>query len=108
MRNLRKGSGPVRAGGLPHGSVARPPLFRLLVLLLALAAGCGRRRDCPRCETLVIAATGEPAALLPPLVGETVGRDVSDLIFERLAELPGGASPLDSSAYRPALAQRWE
>jgi peptide/nickel transport system substrate-binding protein len=56
----------------------------------------------------VIAATGEPATLLPPLVGETVGRDVSDLIFERLAELPGGASPMDSSAYRARLAERWE
>jgi peptide/nickel transport system substrate-binding protein len=41
-------------------------------------------------------------------VSETVGRDVSDLIFERLAELPGGSSPLDSSAYLPRLAVRWE
>ncbi len=76
-------------------------------LQLALS-GCAKEASCPRCDTLVIAATGEPSALLPPLVGETVGRDVSDLIFERLAELPGGSSPLDSSAYLPRLASRWE
>lgn len=61
----------------------------------------------------MIAAVGEPTSLLPPLVGETVGRDVSDLVFERLAVLSrsgtgSGASPLDSSAYRPGLAIAWE
>lgn len=75
---------------------------------LLLISACGKAPPCARCGTLVIAATGEPSTLLPPLVGETVGRDVSDLIFERLAELPGGASPLDSSAYQPQLATRWE
>jgi peptide/nickel transport system substrate-binding protein len=88
--------------------VARLPLLAAAALGILLAAGCARPAPCDRCDTLVIAATGEPAALLPPLVGETVGRDVSDLIFERLAELPGGASPLDSSALRPRLATRWE
>ncbi|HEV8151090.1 MAG TPA: peptide ABC transporter substrate-binding protein [Gemmatimonadales bacterium] len=76
--------------------------------LIWCGTGCGERQPCARCETLVIAATGEPATLLPPLVGETVGRDVSDLIYERLAELPGGASPLDSSLYQAGLAERWE
>jgi peptide/nickel transport system substrate-binding protein len=41
------------------------------------------------------------------LVGETVGRDVSDLVFERLAQLRPSASPIDSDGYRPALAARW-
>jgi len=91
-------------------SVARPPLWcrGVLAALGVAVAGCGKPAPCVRCGTLVIAATGEPGALLPPLVGETVGRDVSDLLFERLAELPGGHSPLDSSAYQPRLAVRWE
>ncbi len=75
--------------------------------LLALAS-CGPPRECLRCDTLVIAATAEPAALLPPLVGETVGRDVSDLVFERMMVLRGGRSPADPSAFVPALASRWE
>jgi peptide/nickel transport system substrate-binding protein len=56
----------------------------------------------------VIAATGEPSQLLPPLVVETVGRDISDQVYERLADLAPGGAPIDTAAYRPALASRWE
>lgn len=92
-------------------SVVRSPRSRLLLgigLGVLGVAGCGDRPNCTRCDTLVIASVGEPDGLLPPLVGESVGRDVSDLIYERLADLPGGGSPLDSSALAPRLASRWE
>jgi peptide/nickel transport system substrate-binding protein len=79
----------------------------LLVGLLILAA-CSSGAPCPRCDTIVIAATGEPQSLLPPLVVETVGRDISDQIFERLADLSPGAAPIDTAAFRPRLAERWE
>jgi peptide/nickel transport system substrate-binding protein len=65
-------------------------------------------KNCPRCNTLVIAATGNPDALLPPIVGGTLGRDISDLIYERLAALPAHAPPADSSVYSPGLADRWD
>ncbi|HET8624431.1 MAG TPA: ABC transporter substrate-binding protein [Gemmatimonadales bacterium] len=57
---------------------------------------------------LVVAATGEPESVLPPLVVETVGRDISDLVFERLADLAPGGAPVDAKAYRPRLAESWE
>jgi peptide/nickel transport system substrate-binding protein len=76
--------------------------------LLVLAACRSDSADCARCRTLVIAATGEPTHLLPPLVGESVARDIGDQIFERLADLAPGAAPIDSTAYRPALASSWE
>jgi peptide/nickel transport system substrate-binding protein len=63
---------------------------------------------CRNCGTVVVAAVGEPASLIPPLVYETVGRDISDQVFERLANLAPGASPVDHQAYRPGLASRWE
>jgi peptide/nickel transport system substrate-binding protein len=87
--------------------LARPaPASAVLILLLL---GCNERRtDCSDCGTVVVAATGEPSSLVPPLVFETVGRDISDQVFERLADLESGSSPLEASAYRPALAQRWE
>jgi peptide/nickel transport system substrate-binding protein len=50
----------------------------------------------------------EPAAIFPPLVVETVGRDIGDQIWERLADLAPGAAPTDTSAYRPRLASAWE
>ena len=80
-----------------------------LVAVWVGASGCGRDRPaCARCGTVVVAATGEPSQLLPPLVGETVGRDIGDQVYERLADLAPGAAPIDSTAYRPALAERWE
>jgi len=84
----------------------RPGVWSVLVLALL---GCTRPvATCATCVPVVIAATGEPNTLLPPLVFETVGRDISDLVFERLADLAAGAAPIDSSAYRPRLAERWE
>jgi len=80
------------------------PAITVLLLL-----GCDRRgSDCGDCGTVVVAATGEPSSLVPPLVFETVGRDISDQVFERLADLGSGSSPLEASAYRPRVAQRWE
>ena len=77
--------------------------------VLVLLLGCDpHRTDCSECGTVVVAATGEPSSLVPPLVFETVGRDISDQVFQRLADLASGSSPLEPSAYRPGLAQRWE
>jgi peptide/nickel transport system substrate-binding protein len=72
--------------------------------------GCTERGANPSVSesTVVIAAIGEPTSLIPPLVYESLGRDISDLIYERLAELQAGHPPLDSSAYRPRLAASWE
>ncbi|HJR49665.1 MAG TPA: peptide ABC transporter substrate-binding protein [Gemmatimonadales bacterium] len=79
------------------------------LLVLTLLVGCGRDREsCPTCGTVVIAAIGEPATVLPPLVEESVGRDIGDQIFERLAVLEPGAASIDTTAYRPALASSWE
>jgi len=89
-------------------SRSRLPQAAPLVLAL-FAAGCGGdRKSCPTCDTAVIAAIGEPSTILPPLVEESVGRDIGDQVFERLAVLAPGAAPIDTTAYRPALAVSWE
>ncbi|HLG05175.1 MAG TPA: peptide ABC transporter substrate-binding protein [Gemmatimonadales bacterium] len=46
--------------------------------------------------------------MFPPLTGGTLGRDIGDLIYERLAQLEVGGTPADSSAYAPGLARAWE
>jgi len=80
-----------------------------LISICGLAAlGCGRGERCDRCESLVIAATGQPQSVLPALVVETVGRDISDQVFERLADLRPGPPTLDPAAFQPRLAARWE
>jgi peptide/nickel transport system substrate-binding protein len=79
-----------------------------LLVFLSAAVGCHPTAgDCSGCGTVVVAAIGEPTSLVPPLVYETVGRDISDQVFERLANLAPGASPIDPAAYRPGLARRW-
>src|SRR5882672_9337185 len=79
------------------------------VLLFSPLLGCrARRAGCAECGTVVVAAVGEPTSLVPPLVSETVGRDISDQVYERLANLAPGAAPIDLTAYRPGLADRWE
>jgi peptide/nickel transport system substrate-binding protein len=59
-------------------------------------------------SVVVVAAVGEPASVFAPLATETVARDIGDLVYERLADLRPGMSPIDSTAYRPRLAARWE
>jgi peptide/nickel transport system substrate-binding protein len=95
------------------GAKVGPPPGRLIGVPLAgillFAGGCGRESlPCEKCGTVVIAATGEPTSLFPPLVGETVGRDIGDQVYERLADLAAGGAPIDSTAYRPRLASKWE
>lgn len=82
--------------------------YRLAAFMLLLLPGCGGPPRCDDCGTVVVAAVSEPASLVPPLIGETVGRDISDQIFERLAVLTPGAAPIDPAAYRPGLADKWE
>ena len=68
----------------------------VLVVAAALSS-CAREpaTPCDECGTIVIAAAGEPSSLFPPLVYETVGRDITDRIYERLAALAPGAAPID-------------
>ncbi|HEU5304016.1 MAG TPA: peptide ABC transporter substrate-binding protein [Gemmatimonadales bacterium] len=80
-----------------------------LLVMSSVLLGCGDSgRACVDCGTIVIAATGEPSHLLPPLVFETVARDISDQVYERLAYLAPRASPIDAKSFRPGLAERWE
>ncbi len=95
----------------PPGVRLNHPIRSLLLgltLVSAALAGCRPNRPCEKCDTIVIAATGEPSSVLPPLVIETVGRDIGDQVFERLADLQPGRAPIDSTAYVPGLAARWE
>jgi peptide/nickel transport system substrate-binding protein len=83
-------------------------LLSITASLIAAIACQPAKRPCTGCGTAVVAAVGEPSSILPPLVYETVGRDIGDLIFERLADLEAGGSPVDTGAFVPRLASRWE
>lgn len=94
--------------------LARRPSVRSVLavaaLLLLAASGCGPRDACTGadCGTLVIAAPGGIATLLPPLSGSSVERDIFDQVFLRLADLKPGAGTIGDSGYAPQLARAWE
>lgn len=77
------------------------------VAVAAVRCG-GDAPPCDKCRTVVIAATSEPTSLFPPTVQETVGRDIGDQVYERLADLAPGGAPIDTAAYQPRLASKWE
>src|SRR6476661_11059690 len=58
--------------------------------------------------TIVVATPGEPDYLLPPLAAQIVGRQVTDLLYDRLAEIGDNLSTVGDKGFKPQLAARWE
>src|SRR5438128_11982944 len=81
----------------------------VLAAVVAVAA-CGRRGGCTGeyCGTMVIAATGEPDILLPPVSEFATTRDVTEPIFLKLADLGLSGNTVGDEDFQPQLAQRWE
>ena len=93
----------------------RTPLRRLLrvtPLLVSPLLACGDSgRDGAAGDvggTLVISVTGDADNLLPPLYETITGRQVSDQLFDRLAEIGDDLSTIGDAGFSPALAERWE
>ena len=87
----------------------RRAAYLLVASALGALLGCERAGPpCGDCGTVRIAAVREPASILPPLVFESVGRDISDRVYERLATFQSGGATIDPTAFHPALANSWE
>ncbi len=83
---------------------------RVLVLAAPLlAAGCAERGTCAGeyCGTIVFAATGEPATLLPPVAEQAVERDIHDQLFLKLADIGAAGNTVGDAGFEPQLADRW-
>ncbi len=57
--------------------------------------------------TLVVSTAGDPNSLFPPLVGTTQGRQVTDLVYDRLASLGDSLSTIGDHGFIPQLATSW-
>ena len=60
------------------------------------------------CGALVIVAPGEPDILLPPVGSTSIGRDVTDQIFRKLADIGMSSNTVGDEDFQPDLALRWE
>jgi peptide/nickel transport system substrate-binding protein len=58
--------------------------------------------------TMVVATTGEPGTLMPLLISQNLERQVTDLLFDRLADIGDGLNTIGDKGFRPQLAERWE
>lgn len=57
--------------------------------------------------TIVVAVAADVDALIPPLVASSQGRQVTDLIFDRLADIGDSLNTTGDHGFRPRLAERW-
>jgi len=87
-----------------------PPLTVFIVLVTAVLAGCERRGGCTgaNCGTLINAAIGEPATLLPPSSEDIVASDVGEQLFLKLADVGMSENTLGDEDFQALLAQKWE
>jgi peptide/nickel transport system substrate-binding protein len=88
---------------------------RLLVCtaaLLLVACGGGERPASPPASgpdggTLVIAEPGDADNLLPPLAVTLVSREVTDMVFDHLAEIGDDMNTFGDAGFTPRLARSW-
>jgi peptide/nickel transport system substrate-binding protein len=57
--------------------------------------------------TVVVATAGDAESLLPPLAVGVTARQVTDLLFEPLAELGEELNTIGDAGFRPRLARAW-
>ena len=92
---------------------------QLLVRLIPLTAGALLLAACdPRAPrdgaadgdtggTLVISVPTDPGMLLPPFVVTIQGKEVSDLLYDRLVEIGPELGTFGDAGFLPRLAERW-
>ena len=87
-------------------------MFRWLFAIAALVVtGCAERQSSApqaRGGTVVIAATGNFGSLFPPNVNSTTGRQVTELVYDYLAEAGLALNTIDDRTFAPRLASSWD
>jgi peptide/nickel transport system substrate-binding protein len=101
---------PHLSPGIPNLSDMR---LRLVALVLSLSLpGCageaGRSADGDTGGTMVIIAASTGSPMIPPLVNDLTAKEVTDAIYEPLAEIGPALNTVGDGGFEPRLAQRWQ
>ncbi|MEO7712378.1 MAG: peptide ABC transporter substrate-binding protein [Gemmatimonadaceae bacterium] len=89
------------------------PRSALLVLFAAAVVGC-KGTDSPSAGTgdvggtLVIAIPGDVGTLVPGLVASQADRQVTDMLYDRLADIGDEMVTIGDKGFKPQLAERWQ
>ncbi|MDQ6717014.1 MAG: peptide ABC transporter substrate-binding protein [Gemmatimonadota bacterium] len=81
--------------------------FALLLAGLAACATPDKSGTAAGGGTLVISTAGDPNSLFPPLVNTVQGRQVTDLVYDRLASLGDSLYTIGDRGFIPGLAKTW-
>src|SRR6476659_3963684 len=83
--------------------------------LLLIALACDGDKQAPSSEnaaaapggTVVISSGGEPDVLFPPLTATTTGQQITDLVYDHLADLGTSLNTVGDEGFTPHLAKIW-
>lgn len=81
--------------------------FALILACLTACASPDKSGSGAGGGTLVISTAGDPNSLFPPLVNTVQGRQVTDLVYDRLASLGDSLNTIGDRGFIPGLAKSW-
>lgn len=86
------------------------PFSRRLVLILCLAAvtACRGTDAAPTGGILVVSAGADAETLFPPLAVGSQSRAVTELLYDKLADIGPGLNTIGDVGFVPKLAESWE
>jgi peptide/nickel transport system substrate-binding protein len=85
----------------------RSIFFALCSGIVVVACQGKRRTVAPVAGTVVIESAGEPNSLFPPAVTTLEGRQVTELVYEYLADVGPGMNTLGDAGFERQLAKSW-
>lgn len=83
-------------------------LAALGLAALCLAAACRGRDAGSAGGTLIVSAGADAETLFPPLAVANQGRAVTELIYDKLADIGPGLNTIGDAGFVPRLAKSWE
>ncbi len=98
-----------------HDTISRRIRVSAAVLAALAAVGCkGTEKEQTVAGpadiggTMVIATAADATSLLPSIVNVITDRQVTDLLFDRLADIGDNLNAVGDKGFKPQLAERWE
>ncbi len=79
-----------------------------MVAAIALLAACAGKEGGSGRGTVIIGTGQDPKTLFPPNADLTQAREVTELLFQRLADRGPALNTVGDAGYVPRLAQRWD
>ena len=97
----------------PHSApmLMRSPTFLLACVALAACTGSDKTPAVAAAEpggTIVIASASDAGTLLPPIIAGITDREVTDLLYDRLADIGQDLGTVGDKGFTPQLAEGWD